>query len=601
MTPFRFSALTTLVLACAAASGPAMAIPSGQFGLTKAQRATLDPLGAALRERLAVSTRGLEDEDKADHEAVVAFYRTNQYSPRWTDGVTLTEQARKLMVRLGKAEADGLDLKDYPVPDPSKLGLETGTPRSLADAEVTLSTSLVRYARHAQSGRIKPIQVSGNITLEPEIPDRAKVLASLLTARFPEARLASFNPPHLGYLLLKRKLAELRGKGGAVAVHRIVVPSGPQLRYGSVDARVVVLRKAIGASVPDVDADVFDEDLREAVREFQRSSGLSGDGIVGPRTLRAINGDEPVDRTEAVLTNMEQWRWMPRQLGTTRVQVNIPEFLVRLYRNERVFHETRVVVGKPHNQTPIFSDEMEHVIVNPYWNIPYSIKRNELLGGILADPSGFMARRNYEVLMGGKRVNPDSVRWSRINLKAVNIRQRPGPRNALGQIKFMFPNKHAVYLHDTPSKSLFNQTARAFSHGCIRVQNPMKFADALMTAEPDLTGNTLRRLVGGDEEKVELTKHIPVHLTYFTAWVEDGGKVRTANDVYDHHRKLASCLKDHERGRACFFKTPKQVIDPRPIEANEWGDDGNGNGFFFFSRSGRGGGRPPVVLFSHER
>lgn len=241
--------------------------------------------------------------------------------------------------------------------------------------------------------------------------------------------------------------------------------------------------------------------MKDAVVAFQSENGLQADGVVGSRTLLALNAASEDGMTVSdILANMERWRWMPRDMGAFHIFVNIPEFSARLFRDGTKVYETRVVVGKPSNQTPVFSDVMDHVIVNPYWNVPYSIASEELLPSILSDAS-YLPRRNYEVLAGGRVVDPASVDWSGVNLNQVRIRQRPGSGNALGQIKFMFPNRHAVYLHDTPSKSLFARSARAFSHGCVRVQDPFDFADALLQLDTQWTAARLKSMIGGEEKR----------------------------------------------------------------------------------------------------
>ena len=292
-----------------------------------------------------------------------------------------------------------------------------------------------------------------------------------------------------------------------------------------------------------VDATLFDAGVKEAVLAFQEENGLHADGIVGPRTLLALNAvaDDAMAVSD-VIANMERWRWLPRDLGPFHVKVSIPEFKVRIVREGDVVHETRVVVGKPSNQTPVFSDEIDHVIVNPYWNVPYSIASQELLPSIQANPTGYMARKNYEVLAGGRVISPTSVDWASVNLRSVRIRQRPGPGNALGKIKFMFPNKHAVYLHDTPSKRLFGRSSRAFSHGCVRVHNPFDFADALFQLDPQWDADALKDLFGPKERRVNMKRTVPVHLTYFTAHVDANGRLQRRPDIYGHNARLTKAL-----------------------------------------------------------
>jgi murein L,D-transpeptidase YcbB/YkuD len=227
--------------------------------------------------------------------------------------------------------------------------------------------------------------------------------------------------------------------------------------------------------------------------------------------------------------------------------VNVPEFLARVVDDGNVIHETRVIVGKPTNRTPTFSNTMTHLIVNPYWNVPVSIVRNEMLPEIRANPYGYFARHGYQVFanIGGRmrQVRPSSVNWYAVGARSVRIRQVPGAHNALGRIKFMFPNQHSVYMHDTPTKSLFARDRRAFSHGCVRVQNPLEFADAILPfAAPDWNSSRLKRLFGGRERRVNLDNPIPVHLAYFTATVDADGKLNHFEDIYGYDGKMTAFL-----------------------------------------------------------
>jgi murein L,D-transpeptidase YcbB/YkuD len=241
---------------------------------------------------------------------------------------------------------------------------------------------------------------------------------------------------------------------------------------------------------------------------------------------------------------MERWRWLPRDLGQTHIMVNIPEYMARIVRDGQVAHETRVVVGKPQNQTPVFSDVMEFIIVNPSWNVPYSIASKEMLPNLQRDPT-YLARQGMEVLdVSGKRpivIDSTMVDWYSVNMKRIRIRQPPGERNALGHIKFMFPNQHAVYLHDTPSRNLFANAVRAYSHGCVRVQDPFALADVLLEGT-DWNAARMKKLIGGTERRIDLAHKLPVHLTYFTADIDPDGNLVTRNDIYGHDRKMRAAL-----------------------------------------------------------
>ncbi|ODN68648.1 L,D-transpeptidase family protein [Methylobrevis pamukkalensis] len=277
------------------------------------------------------------------------------------------------------------------------------------------------------------------------------------------------------------------------------------------------------------------------MRAFQKTAGLSDDAIIGPRTLAVLNGEDRDEEAE-IIANMEMWRWMPRDLGTDYILVNVPEFTLRVVRGGTVAHTARVVVGTERNQTPIFSHKMEYIVVNPYWNVPVSIATKEMLREIQANPAGYFMRHGYEAVYEGKVVDPTMIWWDESTIRKVRIRQPPGEANALGNIKFMFPNEHAVYLHDTPSRSLFGRNFRAYSHGCVRVDEPFAFAEAILAGEPDVTVDQLKAMVGGKERHINLKHGLPVHLAYFTTWVDDAGVLQMRDDLYGHTKAVKTAL-----------------------------------------------------------
>ena len=325
------------------------------------------------------------------------------------------------------------------------------------------------------------------------------------------------------------------------------MPEGDLLKPGMADERVPLLRARLGTALAiDAAPEVYDDALVEAVKFAQAEAGLNTDGVVGPRTLAVLNGRSREDEIASVVANLERWRWMPRDLGAFHVMVNVPEFMVRVVDNGSVVHETRVIVGKPTNATPTFSHVMSHLVVNPYWNVPSSIVSKEMIPEIRSNP-GFFARGGYQVFarVGGKmrQINPYWVDWSRVSARSVQIRQAPGEANALGRIKFMFPNQHSVYLHDTPSKRLFQRDERALSHGCVRVENPLGFADAILPhAAPEWNSARIEKLYGGKERWVTLDKPIPVHLAYFTASAEPDGTLRHFEDIYGYDAEMTAFL-----------------------------------------------------------
>ena len=292
----------------------------------------------------------------------------------------------------------------------------------------------------------------------------------------------------------------------------IIPSSGEELPV----AEPAVLDGEIRATLRDDDG-IYDDELVSAVKSFQRAAGLQADGLVGRRTISAFNGkvEKHFDKAARIAKNMERLRWLPRNLGRNHVFVNQAAYELRVIRNHHESWRTKVIVGKPSNQTSFFSDEMETVVFNPYWGVPQSIITNEMLPKLVNDPS-YLDRLGYEVYSGsGRRVSSSSVDWwNYYNKVPFAVRQPPGRRNALGEVKFLFPNKHAIYLHDTPTKKLFERSERAFSHGCVRVKNPRLLAEQVLGWDQ---GKIASYIEAGRNQKISLDRKIPVHLTYFTA------------------------------------------------------------------------------------
>lgn len=543
-----------MLLGGVAAALPAAAyVPEGQdFAARAGSAASLaladiasDPSAAALRDLLGEANRDLAFADKRDRAGIAEFYKERHYLPLWTENGFLTPRAKAVIARIARADEDGLDPAAYTLPAPGLGERVAAAPSLVAKLELIVSRAVLLYARQADGGRLDPRTLSKLMTPKAHYPDPVEVLRRVGNEPDPAAVLASYNPQHPGFQALRRELAVERA---AEAVPRPEpVPPGRAMRLGERDPRVPALRARLGVAAPAdaADADLYDLALEEAVVLFQREHGLSTDGVVGSGTLGAMNA-AVVDKVPVILANMERWRWLPRDLGRFHVMVNIPAFELDVVRDGKIVHETRVVVGKPTNQSPIFSDEIESIVVNPYWNVPASIAVKEMLPRIQADPY-YLTRQNYEVLanVGGRMraVDPGMIDWNSSAARSVRIRQIPGDDNALGDIKFLFPNEHAVYLHDTPSKSFFQRDMRALSHGCIRVMNPFDFADALVSEQPNITGAKLRAMVGGREAWVNLPRHVPVHLTYFTAFVDADGRLVTRPDIYGHDAKMIKAME----------------------------------------------------------
>lgn len=485
----------------------------------------------------AIDLKAGASEDRRDRAAIQAFYRARQNEPLFFDGEDVAAVGMSVRATFAKAAEDGLDPNAYAVEPP----MAGAGPEALATAELAFAETALRYARQASGGRVAPSKVSDLTTPRIELPDPALVLAKLAGSADAGADLMAYNPPHEGYKRLKAKLAAMRLNPEPPPPPQVIVPNGPQLKPGAKQTRVVQLRQRLNEPVAEGgDPEVYDDTLVAQVRLFQKERGLGASGIIGSGTLAALNKIEtPRTATETdVIVNMERWRWLPRDLGQLNVFVNIPGFYLDINKDGRSIHHTRVIVGRTQNQTPVFSQTMNHVIVNPYWNVPVSILQKEMLGNIQASGGASLDQGNYEVLVNERVVASNEVDWSNIDPNRVRIRQRPGAGNALGNVKFMFPNQHSVYLHDTSSRSLFSQDARSLSHGCVRVFEPFTFANKLLASEPDLGGDKLKKMVGGPEKTVWLKVKPIVHLAYFTTVVAEDGRLTFLRDLYGHDARM---------------------------------------------------------------
>ncbi|HEY9009763.1 MAG TPA: L,D-transpeptidase family protein [Devosia sp.] len=486
----------------------------------------------------------------AQAQKLYFFYGARHFEPLWLEEgengkVTFAPSAAKIIDIFKASAAEGMRPSDYLTPD---LDLDAaGTdPAKLAAVETAFSAAAVKYAQDIYGGRIAPTDINKTWTITPKRINEAEMLVKLASTDAPEDILAALEPKHPEFHRLKEALAKFDSDA---TIDQVEIPEGKTLKPGMTDERVPLLRQRLGVAEPDVPETAgaaaapdltYDETLVAAVKTFQESLDLTPDGIAGPATIAALNGGMAASKDD-IIANMERWRWEPEDFGKFHVFVNLPEFRLRIMEDGVEKYTTRVVVGTPKNQTPVFSDEIEHIVVNPYWNVPASIKANEIRPHLLANPY-YLDGQNMEMLSGGRVVNAAAIDWSSTNIGNFHIRQKPGAGNALGRVKFLFPNQHDIYLHDTPSKSLFARSYRAYSHGCVRVENPMEFAGALTQHEPRISQASLEEMFGPREQWVNVEHKIPVHLTYFTLRVDEDGTIRSFGDVYGANKKLIELL-----------------------------------------------------------
>ncbi|WP_431469491.1 L,D-transpeptidase family protein [Sphingosinithalassobacter sp. LHW66-3] len=485
------------------------------------------------------------------HEAtqergVDAFYAERGGQPFWFGPRGAGPHAGVLLERLSNAASEGLDPADY---DPQQLA------EAIRDAEAQrtdwraverrLSQTMVRYLSDLRYGRVENKIDFTEPGMAPEPPAPADVLASAASASSFEQWFAQqhrLNPVYDG---LRDALAQVRNGNGADA--QPLIGEGDLLRQGDRSPRVERLRERLGLPVPQSGANRYDSQVAAAVESFQREHGLSADGVLGPNT-RAMLNQPPGEQERTLIANMERARWLPDALGDRYVMVNIPGYTVRMYEGDRAVQEMAVVVGTEYDRTPLMADRMEYLEINPYWNIPNSITSEEIAPAVRANGVGYLQSRNMEVVRSftpsADVLNPGAMNWASAAAGDPNllVRQRPGPDNALGRIKFMFPNPHAIYLHDTPADQLFENSSRSESHGCVRVERPIDLAMWALTQDGWDRARLRQAIDSGDNQQVQLQREIPVYLTYFTAWPQPDGSISYRPDIYDRDSALISEL-----------------------------------------------------------
>ena len=476
-------------------------------------------------------------------ERMRAAYSEIGYRPIWTDGTELSDMGRALVDEATDSYRDGLTPSDY------LNGIagfsEIASVEDAARLEIAMTHAFLTLGQDLFSGVTTPSVTDPNIVIKKKNVDWPLWIVGVSTIG-PREMLRTLRPSHPQYAHLRARLSGYRNlmlRGGWQSVS-----DGETLKPGMTSPRVVELRRNLAARGYDAieGGETYDEGLKEAVVHFQSRHGLEADGVAGPATFKQINVSAS-DRVDQIAINLERWRWLPRNLGSRHILVNQAGYELFVNANGKTIDRRRVVVGKPYHQTPMFSDVIEYAEFNPTWTVPVSIATKEMLPKIRKDPS-YLVRADYKVYRGWKdpkAVNPMAVDWSAVSGKGFPYRivQQPGPKNALGQVKFIFPNKFAVYLHDTPSRSLFARAARAFSHGCIRVHKPLELAAKLFSLQGGLDPERIPAIMDGKKTKrVNFSAKLPVHLAYFTAWVNDDGKPLFFDDVYGRDKMVGKYL-----------------------------------------------------------
>ena len=504
--------------------------------------ASLDPADRAVAEKirdlLAVKPDRLFASAN-ERTAVEVFYRRRNLAPLWLDKGVENTRAKAAIARLKQADADGLDVNDYRTPNFDGL-----SPDALAEADVKLTQTVLTFARHLQAGRFPYNRVSRNNIQLPQVPpEPAAVFAKMADAEDVGKALDEFSPPHPAYQKLRAKLAEMRSS----TTRAEQIADGPPLKHNAKasmqDPRVPALRARLGVS-DDASDLTYDPKLAAAVREFQQANELPATGNLDARTVKALNDPGSDRRVDLIIANMERWRWYPRDLGADHVTVNQPDFTLKVMHDGAQVWATKVVIGgpSPNNQTPLLSETMKSITVNPTWNVPPSILYGDYMPAMARDPT-VLYRMGLDVAYGSDG--------------SMHVSQPPGGNSVLGRLRFNFPNRFLVYQHDTNEKYMFANDVRAASHGCVRVQDPAKYAYVVLNiARPNehWTVEKVARMFGGPEQDILLQPaQIWVHLTYQSAFVDDNGKLQTRRDIYGLDRRTLAAIKSE-----------RVMIEPEP-------------------------------------
>ncbi len=497
--------------------------------------------------------------------------------PIWVNDNEPTERARELLRVLEGSSYDGLNPDDYNVGVIRNL-MASDDPQTMAELDLRLSLSLMQFLSDLGSGRTEPSTLDPELFVYPQDIDKAQAIEKAAKSDNIGVFVGGYRPRQVDYWRLKGVLANYRAMarvGGWPSID-----DGPLLEGGERSPRVGQLRKLLlrlndlkpadDLAAQGGDPHLFDEKLMAAVEHFQGRHGLGQDGMVGPNTLTALN--TPIEeRIEQIVLNLERRRWMSDRNGSRYILVNLADFHLELIDRGEVVFDTPVVIGNLFNKTPVFTSDMTYLVINPFWNVPQSIAREEILPKTLADP-GYLDRNGFDLFSDWSQnaplVDHQKVNWADLSADDFDykLRQRPGPTNALGRLKFMMPNEYNIYLHDTPVRAHFSENERSFSHGCVRVADPEALAAAILKSQDAWSAEKIATTVeSGERNVVRLDQPLPVQLTYLTSWVDEENVVHFRNDVYERDQILADALA----GSSPRQGTTTAGIDVKTPELND--------------------------------
>lgn len=576
------SAATTPLPAAAAAPAPSNPVASSPV---------LDVIRAKLSDKAAMAK---VPADQA--EALKAFYAARS-EPLWTKDGAFTAKATAAFAEIKKADAYGLDATAFMIPD-----LSSGaSAEAQADAEVKAAAAVLKYAHHARGGRIDPLSLSNILDMKPPLKAASAVLTEIAASGEADAYLRGLHPMHAGFEQLRTALEKARGPQTPEQIDPALLVKLPEakdikaIKPGETHDDIALLRKRLKVeAAAGADEKLFDPILVTALKGYQEANGIKGVGQLNAKTRQALNKEaepkkaDPKRDVERIIANMERWRWLPEDLGPFYVMNNIPEFTSRTMKGDKEVLKQKIIAGQPSWPTPVLTSSLLYVIFHPEWGVPDGIKVKELLprlkkaaaqsggftgnggffdqlfnGGAPSNTGGSRVMAAYKLnpTINGKPVNADAVDWNKVDIRQFSFVQPAGAENPLGLVKFRFPNRHDVYMHDTPQKGLFAQSFRALSHGCMRLEQPRKMAEVILGEDKGWSAEKVGGLYAGTSNEITLSKPVPVYLTYFTTRVNEDGKLQTFSDLYGHDERVISALQ----GRAVKYYAPDHSKDDATI------------------------------------
>lgn len=584
----RACAATAAILCLAAPA--AMAETNVLNGLSESAKEAVPPAAPAgpvvEAARARLTDKSFVGKAHGDDVSAVRTYYREHGDALWIKDGAYTANANAVIAEFKKAEDWGLEPAPFEVPTPAP----GAAPEALGEADAKLTLAALKYVRYARGGRVDPLSLSNILDMKPPLKDPPDVMRELSNSSAPATYLTEQHPKHDGFEKLRQALLKARGPVEAEQqpideALKIKLPvEGKTLKLGSQHDDVAMLRKRLKVEIAvNADERTFDDKLVTALKAYQESKGLKANGQLNNRTRSALNRDGEPKKAESksdainrLIVNMERWRWLPENPGDFYVINNIPEYMSRVVKNGNEVFKTKLVVGQPAWPTPVLAAKMEAVVFHPEWGMPDGIKVKELLpklrrasassgGGFFeelfsgkSNSGGGRVLQAYKLnpTLNGQPVDADRINWNSVDIRQFSFVQPAGATNPLGEVKFRFPNRHDVYMHDTPQKSLFAQSERPFSHGCMRVEDPRRLAEVILDEDKGWSKDKVGAQFGGRTNDVALGKPVPVYLTYFTARVDEDGKLVRYSDIYAHDERLMSALQ----GRVVRYSAPEQGV-----------------------------------------